>query len=263
MLRVIKKVNNKTQYLTKYGYIILYDNDVYLNRDLFAKGIYHDEDTMLKLKEYIDPTKDILEIGANCGTSSIVYSSFLNSNSKIYAYEPQKNMFDLLNLNIVNNSLQDKIIPINKGLFCYNGTAIMNDIDLDGGGGNVEKRYTSENNLPCNYGGIGLGRNGEKIEVVTLDSLNLDNIGFIHCDAQGSENFIFSKSLETIRKNRPVILYENYEFYGTYLYDNICETYINYIEEKSFNIKKFCMEELGYSKFIDRFNGGIDTLLIP
>jgi hypothetical protein len=139
----------------------------------------------------------------------------------------------------------------------------MNKIDLDGGGGNVEKRYTSENNLPCNFGGIGLGKDGEKIEVVTLDSLNLDNIGFIHCDAQGSENFIFSKSLGTIRKFRPVILYENYEFYGTYLYDNICETYQNYIEEKTFNIKKFCMEELGYSKFIDRFNGGIDTLLIP
>ena len=259
----IKKKNNLTQYFTKYGYIVLYDNDVFLNRELFAKGIYHDEDSMLKLKKYIDPSKDILEIGANCGTSSIVYSSFLNNNSKLYAYEPQKKMFDILNLNIVNNSLQNKIIPINKGIFCYNGTAIMNDIDLDGGGGNVEKRYTTENKLPCNFGGIGLGKNGEKIEIVTLDSLSLNNIGFIHCDAQGSENFIFSKSIETIRKFRPVILYENYEFYGTYLYDNICETYPNYIEEKTFDIKKFCMEELGYSNFIDRFNNGIDTLLIP
>jgi FkbM family methyltransferase len=263
MIRPIKKYNNKTQYFTKYGYVILYDNDVYLNCGAFAKGIYNDEDTMLKLKEYIDPNKNILEIGAHCGTSSIVYSSFLNTNSKLYAYEPQKNMFNLLNLNIVNNSLENKIIPINKGVFCYNGTAIMNNIDLDGGGGNVEKRYNSENNLPCNFGGIGLGKDGEKIEVVTLDSLNLNNIGFIHCDAQGSENFIFSKSLETIRKFRPVILYENYEFYGSYLYDNICETYKKYTEEKTFNIKKYCMEELGYRKFIDRFNGGIDTLLIP
>jgi len=30
-----------------------------------------------------------------------------------------------------------------------------------------------------------------------------------------------------------------------------------------FDIKKYCMEELGYSKCIERFNGGIDTLLIP
>lgn len=34
--------------------------------------------------------KNILEIGAHCGTSTIVYSSFLDNNSKIYVYEPQK-----------------------------------------------------------------------------------------------------------------------------------------------------------------------------
>ena len=113
--------------------IILYDNDVFLNCQLFKNGIYHDEDTMLKLKRYIDPNKNILEIGANVGTSSLVYSSFLNANSKIFCYEPQKKMFDLLNLNIKNNNLQDKVVGINKGIFCYNGTGIMNDIDLDGG----------------------------------------------------------------------------------------------------------------------------------
>jgi hypothetical protein len=39
MVRPIKKYNNKTQYLTKYGYIILYDNEMYLNRGTFKKGI--------------------------------------------------------------------------------------------------------------------------------------------------------------------------------------------------------------------------------
>ena len=76
MIRPIKKYNNKTQYFTKYGYVILYNNDVYLNRGAFAKGIYNDEDTMLKLKEYIDPNKNILEIGAHCGTSSMYILHF-------------------------------------------------------------------------------------------------------------------------------------------------------------------------------------------
>ena len=259
----ILKKGNLTQYKTKYGYIILYNNDVFLNGHLFSKGIYHDEETMLKLKQYINPNKNILEIGGNCGTSSLVYSSFLNNENKIYTYEPQKKMFELLNLNIVNNGLQEKIIAFNKGIFCYNGKAVMNNIDLDGGGGIVEKRYTNEGNLPCNFGGIGLGMLGEEIDVVTMDSLDLDNIGFIHCDAQGSENFIFSKGLSTIKKFRPLILYENYQFYGTYLYDNICKCYPTYKENSIFDIKKFCMEELGYSSYIDRFNGGIDTLLIP
>jgi hypothetical protein len=43
----------------------------------------------------------------------------------------------------------------------------------------------------------------------------------------------------------------------------VCRTYPDYKEESIFDIKKYCMEQLNYSAFIDRFNGGIDTLLIP
>jgi hypothetical protein len=36
-----------------------------------------------------------------------------------------------------------------------------------------------------------------------------------------------------------------------------------YKEESEFDVKKFCMEELDYEFYFDRFDGGIDTLLIP
>lgn len=249
-------------YNTKYGLITLYKNETYIVND-FKNGSYWDIDTLFKLKEYIPLTRNILEIGGHCGSSSIIYASFLDVDKKIYVYEPQRNMYNLLVKNINQNNLQDKIIPHNLGVFCYEGEGKMNDIDLDGGGGIVSKRYNEEKDLKCNFGGIGLGKNGEDIKLTTIDSMNLNDIGFIHCDAQGSENFIFSKGLETIKKYRPVILYENYDFYGKYLYDNVCNSYQDYKNESMFNIKKYCMEELKYSKFIDRFNGGIDTLLIP
>jgi hypothetical protein len=139
----------------------------------------------------------------------------------------------------------------------------MNSIDIDCGGSIIEKRYNEENHLDCNFGGIGLGYDGEDVNLTTIDNMGLDDIGYIHCDAQGSENFIFSKSIETITKYRPVILYENNELYGRIHYDNVCKTYPNYREESQFDIKKYCMEQLNYTRFIDNFNGGIDTLLIP
>ena len=247
---------------TNYGLVTLYNNEIYIGNE-FKSGGYWDIDTLLKLREYIPSERNILEIGGHCGTSSIVYSSFLNNGNKIHVYEPQRNMYNLLVQNINQNNLQDKIMPNNLGVFCYEGNGKMNDIDLDGDGGVVIKRYNEENYLYCNFAGIGLGEGGEDIKLTTIDNMNLDNIGYIHCDAQGSENFIFSKGIETITKYRPVILYENYEFYGTYLYDNICKSYPNYIQESKFDIKKYCMEQLNYSKFIDRFNGGVDTLLIP
>ena len=247
---------------TKYGNITLYNNDIYIISS-FNNGNYLDEDNILNLQQYINTNRNILEIGGHCGTSSIIYSTFIQNNKKIFIYEPQKNMFNLLVRNINQNNLQNKIIPHNFGVFCYNGTGSMNDIDLDGGLGIVSKRYNEEHHLGCNFGGIGLGENGESINLITIDSMNLDDIGYIHCDAQGSENFIFSKGIELITRNRPVILYENKELYGTYLYDNICKSYTEYTEESVFDIKKYCMETLHYSSFIDRFNGGIDTLLIP
>ena len=249
-------------YHTKYGLITLYKNDFIIG-NAFVTGGYWEEGNLINLKPYIDPNRNILEIGGHCGTSSLVYSSYLNENKKIFVYEPQRNMFNLLVKNINQNNLHNKIIPNNLGVFCYNGEGKMNDIDLDGGGGVVSKRYNEEKDLNCNFGGIGLGANGENINLITVDNMNLDDIGYIHCDAQGSENFIFSKAINTISKYRPVILYENKDIYGTYLYDNICKAYPQYSEESLFDIKKYCMEELRYTTYIDGFNGGFDTLLIP
>ena len=173
-------------YVTKYGIITLYSNEIYIGYE-FENGSYWDEDTMLKLRKYINPDSNILEIGGHCGTSSIVYSSFLNNDKKIFVYEPQKNMYNLLVHNIFQNNLQNKIIPNNYGVFCYRGLGNMNSIDVDGGGGLVEKRYGEENNLSCNFGGISLGADGEQIKLTTIDDMELDNIGYIHCDAQGAE----------------------------------------------------------------------------
>jgi FkbM family methyltransferase len=247
---------------TKYGRITLYQNEVYIGNE-FKNGNYWDEDTLLKLKPYIEPNRNILEIGGHCGTSTVVYSSFLNDGNVVYVYEPQKKLFDLLVHNISQNYLKDKIIPNNLGVFCYEGMGNMNDIDLDGGGGVVSKRYNEEIHLDCNFGGIGLGKDGENIKMTTIDNMNLPNIGFIHCDAQGSENFIFSKACETIKRDRPVILFENNEKYAEFLFNNVCNSYPEYKENSTFNIQDYCMNELNYSKYIETFNGSIDTLLIP
>jgi FkbM family methyltransferase len=254
-------MENIDTFRTKYGLITLFKNERYIG-DSFKRGQYWDEDSLIKLRKYINPELNILEIGGHCGTSTIIYSSFINEDAKIFVCEPQENMFKLLTLNVNQNNLQNKIIPNNKGVFCYEGYGNMHNIDMDGGGGIVSKRYTEEKDKLCNFGGIGLGKEGEKIFLTTIDNMNIPNIGFIHCDAQGSENFIFSKSIDTINKFKPVILYENYEFYGKYLYQNVCNSYPEYIDESKFDIKKYCVENLNYS-FIDRFNNSIDTLLIP
>ena len=255
-------MENITTYSTRYGLVSLYSNEVYISNP-FKHGYYWDEDTLIKLQPYIDSNKNILEIGAHCGTSSLVYSSYINNDKKLYAFEPQKNIYDLLVKNINQNDLQNKIIPFNKAVFCFDGIGNMNDTDLDCSGGNVLKRFNEESNLPCNYGGICIGENGEEVEFVTVDNMkDIENIGFIHIDAQGAENFILSKATKVIEKYRPVIYFENNEKYDTLLYNKVCSSYPSYVDESTFDIKEFCINKLGYSKIIEKFNNGNDDLII-
>ena len=246
-------------YKTQYGLVSLLKNDYGIIKP-FNEGSYYDEATLLLLKQYINPNMNILEIGGHCGTSSLIYSSFINK--KLYVYEPQQNMYQLLVYNINQNNLQNKIIPINKGLFCYNGECSFNDYDY-ASHSYISKRYNEESDLSCNFGGACLGTDGEKVQVITMDTLEHDNIGFIHCDAQGSENFIFSQGLNFIKKHRPVIYYENNYEHNDILYRSVVSSFLEYNKYSTFDIKKYCMEELKYSKYIDNFNGSIDTLLIP
>lgn len=249
---------------TKYGKVTLMKNETYIIKD-FQRGGYWDIDTLLQLEQYIPKNKNILEIGGHCGTSTLVYSSFLNDGNKIFVYEAQKNMHTLLQHNIKQNGLENKITAFHNAVFCENMDIQMNNIDLDGGGGNVQKRYTSELNLQCNFGGIGLGSGGENTRAITIDGdMKHDNIGFIHCDAQGAENFIFAKGVELIKRDRPVILYENNEKYnGKFLYNNVCRSYPQFSQYSKFNLEDYCMNKLNYSKVIYKFNGGDDDLLIP
>jgi len=249
---------NLSTYYTKYGDITLLKNEGYIGNEIFDNNIYWDEDTLLKLKAYIDPTKNLLEIGGHCGTSTLIYSSFLNSQSKCYVYEPQKKMYELL---VKNTRSQTKIIPYNKAVFCYNGIGNMSSECIDMNQGRVVDNYN--NLIPSNFGGLSIGRGGEEVEFVTIDSMDHENIGFIHCDAQGAENFIFSSAIQMITKYKPVIYFENNQEYSKNIYNAVCSKYPDYVQESKFDIVDFCMNTLGYSKRIEKFNNSIDTLLIP
>jgi hypothetical protein len=120
--------------------------------------------------------------------------------------------------------------------------ARMNQFDIDYSLGDVKKRYNEDRHLPCNFGGIGLGKDGEKVKVITIDSMNLENLGYIHLDAQGAEPFILHGGRETIRKFRPLIYFEDNSKHCPFLFKNVCKAYPEHNEESQFDVVRFCME---------------------
>ena len=95
--------------------------------------------------------KIILDIGAHIGSHSLIYSQMF-PDSKIYCFEPQKEIYEILETNINDNNLHNvknkniclghKVCDTNMSKFLYDGY-------------NLEVSYNTKRTF--NYGGIGLG----------------------------------------------------------------------------------------------------------
>ena len=71
--------------------------------------------------------KYIIELGANIGTHSIIYSNYTTGNA--YVFEPQPIIYDILLKNIDMNNCNN-IIPYNFGTSNINNTYYM-DVNYD------------------------------------------------------------------------------------------------------------------------------------
>ncbi len=151
-----------------------------------------------------------VDIGAHIGIHTILMSRKVGGSGAVVAFEPQKKIY----------LEQQQNLRIND---CSNVLSIRKAI------GNDCKSIELTPVKPTNEGGTGIGKGGDSAEMITLDSLNLQNVSLIKIDVECSELSVFEGAQETIRRNRPVIIFE---VMGPYDHQNsspeiqkrICET---------------------------------------
>ncbi len=148
-------------------------------------------------KEYSNKELNCLDIGANIGTHTVILSELFKN---VYAFEPQKEVFELLKLNLKENNCTN-VIPYNFGLGEKEKKANLGFIDK---------------NKSNNFGGVAIVEKegdikGESIDIKTIDSLELKDIGFIKIDVEGYEYNALLGGEQTIKKYRPVIVFEQHD----------------------------------------------------
>jgi len=152
----------------------------------------------LYIKESYKENTNMIDIGANIGTTSLIMSRYISENCHIHSFEPVYN--EILEMNIKQNNLTDKIIPYSFGL--SDKSEILKggfiDFSIKGNYGftvldNLKK--TNENDTDI-------------IVLNTLDSFNIQNVSFIKLDVEGSERKVLDGAINTIVKNTPTILVE-------------------------------------------------------
>lgn len=190
---------------TDYGKMTCFKNDIVFYSHLFNGKVYEEgliNNSIVPTLNGLDGEKVILDIGAHIGSHSIIYSTRIN-NCKVIAFEAQRRIFQLLEKNMNDNNIKNCFVN-NKAVGHVVTQTTLSNMLYDGYDCEIE--YDTEKRL--NYGGIGLGKNGETVNMITIDSLDLDRCDYMKMDVEGAEILVLMGAKQTIEKFMPIIWFE-------------------------------------------------------
>lgn len=86
-----KIIDQDLEYRIVNGFIfIISKNDTCIANAIRGNNLY-EKFILSFVKEYIDSSKNIIDLGANIGTHSVIYSGY--TTGKVYSFEPQKSIW--------------------------------------------------------------------------------------------------------------------------------------------------------------------------
>lgn len=178
------------------GYRFLYnENDVFIGASLAAYGEFSGAEADF-LEGLVQPGDVVVEVGANIGALSVGIAKKLGPHGRLFAFEPQRIVFQILCANIALNNL-DNVECLMMAVGSQRAMVTVPELDFS-------KRQ--------NFGGLSIGgaREGRPVPCDTLDSLlDTDKIRLIKADVEGMEADVLSGARRLIMKSRPTIYVEN------------------------------------------------------
>lgn len=157
--------------------------------------INYEKDAFEFIKKYLVPGGVCVDIGANFGLYSILFSKYYNCN--VYSFEPTKSTVEILSKNIKYNSVEDKVTVIPKAVYSKDGKLYFNVQDTEGSVANSLVDYYHSDEYKAKV----------EVDVVALDSYFKEiKYDFLKIDAEGSEYDVLLGAKETIRKYKPRII---------------------------------------------------------
>ena len=168
-----------------------------INKRLYLTGVaLHDywrgEPELRLLRQVIDPKRNAVDVGTNYG----VYSYFLSRLVPVvYAFEPNPNLGIF-----VAKSARKNVMLMSFALSDHEGNATLT-IPMDACG-----EVHGRGSLTVIHSG--LEKKTVSVRAATLDSFNLENVGFIKIDVEGHEMSVLRGAEKTISAARPRLLIE-------------------------------------------------------
>ena len=165
-----------------------------VNLDYYAKYGLFENQLIEWTKQLVTKEKNFLDIGSHTGTYAI---SLADLCEEVYCFEPQKlTYYALCGSVALSNKRNITCFQTGLGSEDQVGIKILKIVSNDGGGSSIHAE-------------TGILRE-EQIEIKTLDSYQIRNIGFIKMDVEENELDVLKGATETIiQSNYPKILFES------------------------------------------------------
>jgi FkbM family methyltransferase len=194
--RLIERGGDRNLYLTNSNELFWLNDTGYIDQEIIHRGIFEPKSTEI-VRKLVKQGDVVLDIGANIGYYTILFSKLVGKNGKVFAFEPTTHFMDILQRNLDANDVTNVEI-VKCGL--------------------SDKEHTLEISIGPSSATLhpapGFDRE-DKREVINLTTLdifsenrNIRKIDFIKIDVDGHEPFFFQGAWASLDKYNPIVLLE-------------------------------------------------------
>jgi FkbM family methyltransferase len=182
---------------SRHGYLLHNVHDIYIGRSIATYGEYSEGEVGL-FAQICGPGDLVVEAGSNIGAHTVPLAQMVSPGGYVYAFEPQRSVYQILCANVALNSLSN-VRAYQLALASEAGSAYIPNVSYEADG---------------NFGGISLSKmpNENTVAVHQLildDLLDLPRLRLLKVDVEGMEVDVLRGAEQTIQRLRPVIYVEN------------------------------------------------------
>lgn len=173
------------------------DGDDFMRAEYEHQGGSYQRSHLEQALKHVKQFRGAVDGGAHVGTWAIPLAKVF---SRVDAFEPSEDTYIALRENILSTGTKN-ITTHRMALGSHDGWARMA----------LDPKQASRRNLGARY-----VTGGSDVQVVTLDSFHFASIDFIKLDVEGSEPAALEGARETLRRCRPVVLFEDKWLWNRY-----------------------------------------------
>lgn len=201
----------------RYGRMIYNVLDQYVGQSLHQYGEFSQGEAIV-FDQLVHAGDVVVEAGANIGAHTVHLAQLVGEQGRVYAFEPQRLVFQTLCGNLALNSLTN-VFASQQALGNQPGTIKVPCLDV---------------HVFQNWGGLSLvhSTQGEPVPVTTIDNLQLTACRLIKVDVEGMEQQVLQGAQKTIASCRPYLYVE------INMDDKISKPLVDYMKSLGYRVYK-------------------------